>query len=37
MSKKRKKSNSKLKGWSAELLKDLIVATTAAIIAKLLE
>lgn len=37
MSKKRKKSNSKLKSWTSELLKDLIVAVTAAIIAKLLE
>lgn len=37
MSEKRKKSNSKLKGWTTELLKDLIVAVTAAIVAKLLE
>ena len=34
---KNKKSNSKLKAWTAELLKDLIVAITAAIVAKLLE
>lgn len=31
-----KKSNSNIKAWLAELLKDLIVAITAAIVAKLL-
>lgn len=36
-SRKKKKSNSKLKAWMAELLKDLIVAITAAIVSKLLE
>ncbi len=34
---RKKKSNSKLKAWLAELLKDLIVAITAAIVSKLLE
>lgn len=33
---RKKKSNSKLKAWLAELLKDLIVAITAAIVSKLL-
>ena len=36
MSEKRKKSNSKLKGWTTELLKDLIVAGNPPIVAKLL-
>ena len=36
-SRKKKKSNSKITAWLAELLKDLIVAVTAAIVAKLLE
>ncbi len=34
---RKKKSNSKIKAWLAELLKDLIVAVTAAVITKLLE
>lgn len=34
---KKKKSNSKVKAWAAELLKDLIVAIIAAIVTKLLE
>lgn len=36
-SQKKKKSHSRLKAWLAELLKDLIVAITAAIVSKLLE
>lgn len=36
-SRKKKKSHSRLKAWLAELLKDLIVAITAAIVSKLLE
>ena len=36
-SRKKKKSNSKFKACLSELLKDLIVAVTAAIVAKLLE
>lgn len=36
-SRKKKKSNSNMEAWTAELLKDLIVAVIAAIVAKLLE
>ena len=36
-SRKKKKSNSKIKAWLAELLNDLIVAVTAAVVAKLIE
>lgn len=36
-SRKKKKPYSRLKAWLAELLKDLIVAITAAIVSKLLE
>lgn len=36
-SRKKKKSNSNVKAWMAELLKDLIVAIIATIIDKLLE
>ena len=35
--KEKEKSNSRLKAWLAELLKDLIVAITAAIVSKLIE
>lgn len=34
---RKKKSHSRGKAWLAELLKDLIVAITAAIVSKLLE